>query len=62
MVTAEALKGPDKTGHFRTLGQKALETDEVALVARQTIREGAKKTWYGANVWYVRSAGRWKLM
>ena len=62
VITGIALRRPDKTGHFLTLEQKALKTDEVALGARQTIREGPKKTWYGADVWYVRSAGRWKLM
>ena len=45
VITGIALRGPDKTGHFRTLGQKALKTDEVAttLTARREEREGGRK-------------------
>ena len=33
VITGIALRRPDKTGHFGTLGQKALKTDDGALGA-----------------------------
>ena len=35
VITWMALRRPDKTGHFQTLGQKALKTDDGALGANQ---------------------------
>ena len=42
VIAGIGLERPDKTGHYRTLGEKALKTREMALAARQTNREGAK--------------------
>ena len=40
VITGMALRRPDKTGHYRTLGQKALETDAFALSQMSDKAEG----------------------
>ena len=42
--TGMALKRPDKTGHFRTLGQKALKTDDAALGPTKLTTKARRRT------------------
>ena len=58
VITGMALRRPDKTGHFRTFGKKALKTRDGALGATKLTtkarrREGGREEDGNADVFFA---------